>query len=340
MGYVPALDGVRAIALLMVLAFHAGVPGWGAGFFGVDVFFVLSGYLITRILHAEHERTGAIRVGNFYIRRLRRLVPAMLAMLVVFLLVAPWAFPRYPMDIHLRDALVSAIYMADYARTLGMPPGTLDHMWSLSVEEHFYLLWPLILLPLLRLRQAHAAILIAMLYLGVSAWRAWNVGALEVPWNVYHRFDTHSSGLFLGCLLGLTKARLPGFCFVFGAAGLALAVMLYTHKSIPTALYGFTIAEVCAAVIVAAQPSWLGYAPLAWVGRMSYGAYLWHFPIVFWMRDNDFGWQACLAVSGIGGLLLSALSYYTLESRYRSRSPSRHVAPRAKRTTTPAAGTG
>lgn len=322
MGYVPALDGVRAIALFMVLAFHAGAPGWGAGFFGVDLFFVLSGYLITRILIAEHDRSGTIQIARFWLRRLRRLAPAMLAMLAAFLLVAPWAFPQYPMSINIRDAAMSAIYLADYARTLDLPPGVLDHMWSLSVEEHFYLLWPLVLLAVLRLPRSTAAVAVAGLYVAGTLWRWWNVGDLEEPWQVYHRFDTHSTGLFLGCLLGLVKARLPGYYFAFGTFAMLLVLDSFAHQKVSTALYGFTAAEICAAAMVLSQPRWLGWAPLAWIGRMSYGAYLWHYPVVRWMHSQDFGWEARLVGSAIGGIALAALSYYTIEAAYRkSRTP-------------------
>lgn len=306
----------------MVLAFHAGVPGVDAGFFGVDVFFVLSGYLITRILAEEQANSGTIDLLRFYGRRLKRLAPAMLAMLAVFLLVAPWAFPQYPVKSHFVDAGMSAIYMADYARTLGLRPAVLDHMWSLSVEEHFYLVWPLVLLGLLRLPKQYAVVALALLYVGGTLWRYWNVDHLDVMWQVYHRFDTHSTGLFLGCLLGLVKARLPGYFAVFGLFGMGLALMTYTHQHEATARFGFTAAEICAAVIVLSQPRWMGAAPFAWIGRMSYGAYLWHYPIVRLVHDAGYGWESAFWISSIGGLALAAVSYYTIEARFRRRSLS------------------
>lgn len=316
MKYNASLDGIRALAVLPVLAFHSGVPGFGAGFFGVDVFFVLSGYLITQILMAEHERIGRIRLTRFYVRRLRRLWPAMLTMLAVFLLVAPWAFTRHPLSIHVRDAAIAAAYMSDYARTLGLPPGVLDHLWSLAVEEHFYLAWPLMLLAIAKLPRQWGAAAIGALFIAVTVWRVLRVP--DLGWNVYHRFDTHSSGLFLGCLLGFAKAKIPGYFATFALAGFALMSLDFAHKTGHTARFGFTVAEILAAVLVAAQPKWLGIAPMAWLGRMSYGLYLWHYLLVRLTREAGMGWEVNMLVATVGGLALAALSYYTIEKRFRS----------------------
>lgn len=139
--YIPALDGMRAVAVLVVVFFHAKVPGFGGGFFGVDVFFVLSGYLITRLLLQEQQATGRVALPHFYLRRLRRLYPALLLFLAVYLMLAATVLngPPYAMRLHLRDALLSAVYLQDYAKMLDLYPFWLRHMWSLSIEEHFYL---------------------------------------------------------------------------------------------------------------------------------------------------------------------------------------------------------
>src|SRR5690554_740053 len=151
MKYNLSLDGIRAIAALIVVACHAGMPGIGGGFLGVDIFFVLSGYLITRLLHSEHSATGRIDFRSFCRRRLRRLFPALATLLVIYLIAAPLFFPNIPMHKHMLDATLSALYISDYARTLGVPPSVLNHTWSLSVEMQFYLLWPGVMLLLLRL---------------------------------------------------------------------------------------------------------------------------------------------------------------------------------------------
>ena len=147
MAYQPALDGVRALAILAVLLFHAKVPGVPGGFVGVDVFFVLSGFLITTILAGEHRRCGRIDLPGFYRRRLRRLYPALIVFLCAYLLTAGLLFPRVAPEKHGRDALLALFYLADYGRALDMPLSVLNHTWSLAVEAQFYLLWPLRLRP-------------------------------------------------------------------------------------------------------------------------------------------------------------------------------------------------
>lgn len=319
MRYIPALDGVRALAIFLVLAVHAGAPWANGGFFGVDVFFVLSGYLITQILVAEHDRSGQIDLRRFYIRRLRRLWPAMLTMLAVFLLVAPWLFENHSMWVHTRDSIMAAVYMADYSRTLGIVPGTIDHLWSLSVEEHFYLVWPLLLLGLLQLPRNWTIAALAGLVAAATIWRIVNID--DIGWMAYHRFDTHASGLFLGCLIGLVKLRLPGYFALLGLAGLAWAVAFgYVSHSETTLASGFTFAELSTALIVAAQPKWLGAPPLAWLGRMSYGLYLWHFMFNRIASDAGFDWSLRLLCMAVGGTACAALSYYTVEAHFRRRS--------------------
>lgn len=315
MKYVPALDGIRALAVLLVVAFHSQVPGFGAGFLGVDVFFVLSGYLITSLLLEEHGRTGRIELTRFYVRRLRRLYPALLAMLAVYLVIAPWAFPRASMMVHVRDAVLSAHYLADYARTFHIFPRVLLHMWSLSIEEHFYLVWPLLLLAALRLPRRLAIASLAGLFVAATAWRL-----AEIPhlgWGVYQRFDTHASGLVLGCLAGLIGRKLPTYCWPLGVAGMVFALVAFVHGQHETMTMGFTIAELSALIVILSQPAWLGAAPLAWIGRMSYGLYLWHYLIVRLIRLS-YPWWVSMSVATIGGLALAALSYYTIERYFRA----------------------
>jgi peptidoglycan/LPS O-acetylase OafA/YrhL len=324
MQYVASLDGIRALAILLVVLFHARVPYANGGFFGVDVFFVLSGYLITLLLTTERARTGGIDLLAFYVRRLRRLYPALLSFLVVYLAIAPWAWPAMQQRTHLRDAGIAALYLADYARTLEVAPVILRHMWSLSVEEHFYLVWPPLLILVLRGSRTWSIGVVLALYAAVTFWRAVSVTELGVDfWQVYHRFDTHSSGLLLGCLLGLLRMRAPPWLGMVGIAGLGLAIVLFRHKAEATALYGFTLAELSAALLVVAQPGWLGSAGLAWIGRMSYGLYLWHYLIMRLLRSDGWHWSGTLAVGLLGGLAMAALSYYTIEAVFRRKSERR-----------------
>lgn len=183
-GYRPALDGIRALAALTVAVYHARFPGLPGGFFGVDVFFVLSGYLITRLLLDEQARSGGLRLDRFIVRRVRRLLPALLLMLLVYLLAAPWLFPDVAFAKHLRDAFLSAIYVVNYAAALGAGVSVLGHVWSLAVEMQFYLLWPLVLLGLLRLPRPVAMGVILVLYMLATAMRWWSADHLAV-WAFY-----------------------------------------------------------------------------------------------------------------------------------------------------------
>lgn len=316
MRYNPALDGIRAMAAFVVLLFHAKVPGLSAGRVGVDVFFVLSGFLITRLLVAEYGATGQIAIGAFYWRRLKRLWPALLFVLAGFLAIAPIAFPREAMSVHWRDAVVAGLYFADYARTFGIPIGVLDHMWSLSIEEHFYLLWPLVLLALLRLPRLTAMWVVFGLFVLVTLWRAHVYP--EIGWNAYHRLDTHSSGILLGCIAGLSSVKLREEWGWLGIIGLLVTIASY-QGSAWLITYGFTMAEVSSVLIVLAPPSWLGKPALAWLGKMSYGFYLWHYLVIRVLRENtDTGWIVHLTVGTVVGLAIAVVSYYTVERVFRS----------------------
>src|SRR5262245_54776854 len=146
--YMPALDGLRGVAVLAVFFFHvhAPLPPYG-GYLGVDAFFVLSGFLITGLLLDEARVTGTIRVGAFYLRRVRRLLPALLLLLAAYLAVMPSIRPEVD---QWTPALYAGLYVSDYARAFLGEIGLLSHTWSLSVEEHFYLLWPFAVLWLAR----------------------------------------------------------------------------------------------------------------------------------------------------------------------------------------------
>ncbi|QTS87369.1 acyltransferase [Ectopseudomonas khazarica] len=314
--YSPALDGIRALAALTVAVYHAHLPGLTGGFFGVDVFFVLSGYLITRLLLCEKASTGGLQFDRFIIRRARRLVPALLLMLLAYLLVAPWLFPDVAFAKHVRDAFLSATYMVNYATVLGAPVAVLGNVWSLAVEMQFYLLWPLLLLALLRLPRSMAMGLIFVLYVLVTALRWWSSEHFSL-WGFYTRTETHSSGLLLGCLLGYSGMTIHRYWAAVGLLLLFFTMSFFSTMWMPTVRYGFTLTEVGAALLILAQPAWLGAAPLAWLGRMSYGFYLWHYPIMRIVRGRE-GWEwPAVMMLGVGlGLLFAVLSHYLVERRF------------------------
>ena len=134
--------------MILVIADHCDISVFDQGYFGVDLFFVLSGFLITRLLVDEIDSTGRIDLLRFYLRRLLRLTPALLLMLTAYLLIAPSLWPQLDLMSHVRDAALVAFYLSDYSQAFWHNPKVLIHTWSLSVEEHFYLIWPFAVLLL------------------------------------------------------------------------------------------------------------------------------------------------------------------------------------------------
>jgi len=271
MRYNPALDGIRAIAIALVLACHTDLlpNGW----IGVDVFFVLSGYLITTILLSEYRATGGVNLGAFYWRRAVRLIPA-LAILVAFQLIrSAWSADGSSIRM---ATLIGALYVENWNAVFGWHPEQLmDHTWSLATEEQFYLIWPL-LLPLAVQRGASKwliAVACAMVGLSVALW--W-VGA-PLPAIRVDLF-TRPVGLVIGCLVAFRAWRLPRAYAWPAVASLVAIACVSDHVWVLAPL----LASIASAVLIAAV--WNGGGLLAWtpvryIGRISYGIYLYHWPI-------------------------------------------------------------
>ncbi len=321
MQYNPALDGLRAIAVLAVLAFHAGAPLAGGGYVGVDLFFVLSGFLITSILAKEQAATGRIAVARFYWRRALRLYPTLLLVLAAFVIASPHLWPELPAW---RYAAMAALYVTDYTRALLGEPEVLSYTWSLSVEEHFYLLWPLVL-PIV-LRQRRPVMVLVVAYALATIWRVANYHWLG--WDpTYFRFDTRLSGLILGCLLAILPAVTSRYTPLAVLAMVVAVAVPSFHE--PAGLAGvLVLAEAGAVGMVVYARSEKGCASLlaapaiAYIGRLSYGIYLWHFPLVYWLRDR-FDWAPTLAMTAIASMVLAAASYHFIDvplRRYRRAS--------------------
>jgi peptidoglycan/LPS O-acetylase OafA/YrhL len=309
-GYIPALDGLRAFAVLLVVAFHARVvPG---GFIGVDVFFVLSAFLITRILQRELAQAGRIRLARFSMRRLARLGPALALMLATYLALAPLLWPSHP---HFGDALLSAFYVSDYSFAAFGRPFYLQHTWSLAVEEQFYLLWPL-LLPLL-LRSKRPIHLLVAGYVGVVCWRT----SFGDDWSAYYyRADTRCTGLIVGAILALTIERLR-FSTAHALTGTILIILAaLLGRFGPHAAAVFPLAEFGAALVIgSAAKDELGAAkgllcsPAAvLVGKISYGIYLWHYPITVALRPW-FGGPMLFFLVLVPSVGAAWLSFITIE---------------------------
>jgi len=312
MGYLPGLDGVRALAVLGVLLYHGDLTWMRGGFLGVDVFFVLSGFLITTLIVEEYSRSGRIDFKRFYLARARRLLPALLLMLVIVGMLAAFVY-RESAATFRADALASLFYVtnwwfifsdASYFEAIGRPP-FLQHLWSLAVEEQFYLLWPALVLILLRWRGRRAVFYVALgAALASTLWMAFlaisNGYPQEAdPSRAYFGSDSHIMGLLLGAALamvwrpGRLSTRLTagakavitaiGILALLGVAYFFLFVGEYSNF-----LYrgGFLVlsAIVCVLIAAASHPGapfgrMIGSQPWRYIGQRSYGLYLYHWPI-------------------------------------------------------------
>jgi len=268
----PALDGLRALAALSVLFMHTHLPGFAGGERGVDVFFVLSGYVITRLLRDQLDQGGIDLVG-FWAARTRRLVPALLAVVVVYVAFSPVLWPRFA-AFRWRDGALSLSYLMDYGLAFGEPPSPLTPTWSLAVEAQFYLLWPLAL-PFIVRRRSPAIILFAI-WVALTLVRNLVVAHGLTGPAAYYPLHMRASGLALGAMLVFTP-RVKGLGLI-ALLGLA-AIMAFgggrdlwtlTATEIGTA---FLIMDAeCEGLVARA----LSIEPLRRLGVISYAIYLWH----------------------------------------------------------------
>ncbi|HBZ95677.1 MAG TPA: acyltransferase, partial [Pseudomonas sp.] len=335
MPYLPALDGLRAIALLIVMLFHAKAPFANGGYLGVDMFFVLSGFLITALLQEEITKSGTISLGRFYLHRLARLMPPLLLLVAIYLTFAPILWPKY--EGHAPDATLAALYLSDYSVAFWGSPKYLRHTWSLSVEEHLYLMWPLALLALRPLAPNRLLAVLIGLYVVATAWRIYC--ATEQPWAwVYYRFDTRVSGTVLGSALAVAW-RLGSFQpqrarFSWAPLAMIITVVgLARWRSSLSLQVGTMAVELLTAWMIVLVLSsterikWLERPALVYLGKISYGAYLFHYPIALYLRPHT-EWLLTMLVGGGVSLLIAAASYHSIEAwmrRIRKSRSSRYV---------------
>ena len=358
------LDGLRAVAVVAVFLFHADL-GWAkGGYLGVDLFFVISGFLITGLLAGECERTGALDLVAFYWRRAKRLLPASWLMtagaVVAAALFAPDALPRLR-----SDAVASLLYVTNwemifantsYFEEMGRQP-LLQHLWSLAIEEQFYILWaPVILFGLPRLGRRGIAVVAAVLAIASAVWMG--VLVTQIGWpdqgnptRLYFGTDTHGFPLLVGAILGLlwrpnhqTGTRNPAEReggFIAGALAFGGMIALFALLGEETAwLYpwGFLLSAACSAGLIAAA-TWQGSAfgafldmpAMRWIGERSYGMYLWHWPVFMLTRpglDLPFDGDTVFAIRAVLTVGISALSYRFVETPIREGAIERLWAAR------------
>ncbi|MEH7503581.1 acyltransferase family protein [Neobacillus drentensis] len=306
--YLVGLDGLRGLAVLSVIFYHIGFPWASGGFLGVVVFFVLSGYLITDLIMTEWEQRGRIDLKNFWIRRARRLLPAMLAMLVIII---GWVslFLPHLLETLQADALAALLYISNWWYIFHhqsyfdnfQSPSLLTHFWSLAVEEQYYLFWPLLLTFGLRLISKRSILFITLTLIGISAL---TMAILYEPGSdpsrVYYGTDTRAFSLLIGSALALiwpsqklaAKVPLPLRLVLNLVGTIALVVILLmvglTNQYEPF-LYrgGMVLLSIAAMLLVAVlvHPAnsisrVFNFKPLRWLGIRSYGIYLWQYPIL------------------------------------------------------------
>jgi peptidoglycan/LPS O-acetylase OafA/YrhL len=343
--YRPHLDGLRAVAVYLVVAYHAGIGAFSGGFIGVDVFFVLSGYLVTLLLLRDLDVAKRITPARFYARRYRRLLPAAFVTLIVtavawmvvasasevadavgafrasFLYYANWYFIRQSTDYFAADINTSPVI----------------HFWSLAVEEQFYLVWPLLLGALFAVsrwfgRWRTSFVRLAVVALGLAS----VIAALHVSgYNLdraYYGTDTRGYQLLAGAFLALTprlfrlgaRATRFGGAVAFGA--LAAIVLLGTsmfdmdaiHRGIATAIAAVALIVAIESFETASATRALSRPKLAYLGRLSYGTYLWHWPVIVVLtHEVSLGPFPVFAIACVLATALAALSYHVLELRIR-----------------------
>jgi peptidoglycan/LPS O-acetylase OafA/YrhL len=336
----PDIEGLRAVAVLLVVLAHAGVPHLAGGYVGVDVFFVISGFLITALLLREAESTGRISVPRFYARRAVRLLPAAALVLVATLIGARLWLPAVRLGEYARDAMSAAGYLAnlrfaeagtDYLNA-DRPPSPFQHFWSLAVEEQFYLVWPLLLLAsayLWRRRRPLAAVL------GVLVTASFALSVTETvrsaPW-AYFGPHTRAWELGVGGLLALGSARLNRLPAALATAsswgGLGAILLAAIRFGGGTPYPGWRAllpVAGAAAVLAGARAPLLGSRPLQALGRLSYSWYLWHWPVLLigpaalGIRGTT-GRRLLLAA---GALVLAAATQRWVEDPLRHRAALR-----------------
>ena len=336
--HVPALDGIRGIAMILVLIHHQLIPATlNGGFLGVDLFFVLSGFLITGLLLKEFGTTESISLTNFYARRALRLAPAFLIYLTAGLIAT---YVQHPEEFLHEVKLVglSLVYLTNWRLAFGwdysLDPTAI--IWSLSMEEQFYLLWPPTLMILLscKIKQSRIAVALGLIVLAVGIHRAmlWSDGA-ELN-RMYYGTDTRADALFAGCLVAFLaqhrlSASLKSTLRIFGfSAAILLTYLISTVTFTGQFLYrgGYTLIALATGLLIwsvcDSEPTWfarlLAFYPFRWFASISYGLYLWHWLL---LRNVSFyyfvgEWDAWTRF--VASVTIAASSFYLIERRINS----------------------
>lgn len=329
--YHPALDGVRGIAVIAVVLFHALVPGFGGGFIGVDIFFVLSGFLITTLLVRDIDRVGRIDFGKFYRHRAFRILPPLVAALLAFVAFALWR-GLSAKDI-LRETLPPMLFVTNWLRAARYEfPVYFAHTWSLSIEEQFYLVWPIAVAVLCRMRsRSWCAVVVLTMALGLELYRTYLFSISYTIDGLYNRTDLRSDGLLIGAALAFAWSadsassvhrlmRVTGTGWPVAAGVLAAICLTQTATSVLMLSVGYSAASIASGVLIVAVVAKrsrvlngvLGWPPLRAIGAISYGLYIYHwalFTAFYYCGVSD--WRTYIGIPA--SLALATVSYLGME---------------------------
>lgn len=337
-GYIPALDGLRGMAAMSVVLFHLGLPFMQRGWLGVDAFFVLSGFLITLLICREWEGAGKVSLHNFYMRRILRLQPALILIIIVCFAFVARTGTLEQLKITTWGAFTSLAMVSNWGLLFNMPYGLglLSMNWSLSVEDQFYLIWPPLLVLLLSRGVGRQAIL-RLLALFATLSMLLRLAMALVPGQdnrLYYGTDTRADGLLLGCIVGLLfawdllpKSRTAHICIgvllAIGAAGVAY-LSLDSSVSDYVLYFGglaaFSLWIALFIVHIVASPARrlvavLTWRPLVWLGTVSYSLYLWNGPVIAILGSTiaELPGPAIVGLRLLGSVAMAAFSYYIVE---------------------------
>ena len=344
------LDGLRAIAVIAVVAYHLWPDQLRAGFLGVDLFMVLSGFLITGLLIDERARAGAVRLAAFWVRRFRRLVPALLALLAG---VAIWVNISGAAELKRTvrgQGIASLLYVGNWKlvaegtsyASLSNAPSPLLHLWSLAIEEQFYVVWPLVVVGVLLLARGRRAPLMVVAAAGAVASAVWMAALYhphEDPLRLYYGTDTRAQAFLIGAVAVIAARRFTGegaqrVVRFASVPAFALVVLAFALLHEPDVLYrgGFAAFAIAAAIVVVAVThagpvtGALDRGPLRLIGRVSYGIYLWHWPIIVLVtaRTAHVDGVALLALR-LGLIAAATAASWILIERPYQRAPRLHA---------------